>query len=40
MLSVAEYMAKASIKGPPQPRVILGIRMCVLAMRLLEIDDP
>lgn len=40
MLSVAEYIAKASTKGPPQPGIILGIRMCVLAMKLLEIEDP
>ena len=40
MLSVAEYIAKASAKGPPRPGIILGIRMSVLAMRLLEIDDP
>jgi formylmethanofuran dehydrogenase subunit E len=40
MLSVAEYIAKASVKGPPMPGIILGIRMCVLAMKLLEIDDP
>jgi formylmethanofuran dehydrogenase subunit E len=40
MLSVAEYVAKASAKGPPMPGIILGIRMSVLAMKLLEIDDP
>lgn len=40
MLSVAEYVAKASIEGPPRPGIILGIRMSVLAMKLLEIDDP
>jgi formylmethanofuran dehydrogenase subunit E len=40
MLSVAEYIAKASDKGPPMPGIILGIRMSVLAMKLLEIDDP
>ena len=40
MLSVAEYTAKASAKGPPMPGIILGIRMCVLAMKLLEIDEP
>ena len=40
MLSVAEYIAKASAKGPPMPGIILGIRMSVLAMKLLEIDDP
>jgi formylmethanofuran dehydrogenase subunit E len=40
MLSVAEYIAKASDDGPPAPGIILDIRMCVLAMKLLEIDDP
>ncbi len=40
MLSVAEYIEKASDQGPPMPGIILGIRMCVLAMKLLEIDDP
>lgn len=40
MLSVAEYVAKAAIEGPPQPGIILGIRMSVLAMKLLEIDEP
>jgi formylmethanofuran dehydrogenase subunit E len=40
MLSVTEYIAKASVKGPPMPGIILGIRMSVLAMKLLEIDDP
>lgn len=40
MLSVAEYIAKASEDGPPAPGIILDIRMCVLAMKLLEIDDP
>lgn len=40
MLSVADYVAKASTKGPPKPGIVLGIRMSVLAMRLLEIDDP
>jgi formylmethanofuran dehydrogenase subunit E len=40
MLSVAEYIAKASVKGPPRPGIILGIRMCVRALKLLEIDDP
>ncbi|MGO8790090.1 MAG: FmdE family protein [Terriglobia bacterium] len=40
MLSVAEFIAKASSKGPPRPGVILGIRMSVLAMKLLDIDDP
>lgn len=40
MLSVAEYIDKASVKGPPRPGIILGIRMSVLAMKLLEIDDP
>ena len=40
MLSVDEYIAKASDKGPPMPGIILGIRMSVLAMKLLEIDDP
>ena len=40
MLTVAEYVAKASTKGPPRPGIILAIRMCVLAMELLEIDDP
>jgi formylmethanofuran dehydrogenase subunit E len=40
MLSVAELIAKASAKGPPMAGIILGIRMCVLAMKLLEIDDP
>lgn len=40
MLSFAEYIAKASAKGPPRPGIYLGIRMCLLAMRLLEIDDP
>src|SRR5208337_3593857 len=40
MLSVPEYIAKASAKGPPMPGIILGIRMSVLALKLLEIDDP
>jgi len=40
MLSVADYIAKASDDGPPAPGIILDIRMCVLAMKLLEIDDP
>jgi formylmethanofuran dehydrogenase subunit E len=40
MLTVAEYLAKASTKGPPRPGIILAIRMCVLGMCLLEIDDP
>ena len=40
MLSVAEYIAKASVKGPPRPGIILGIRMCVRALKLLEIDSP
>lgn len=40
MLSVAQFIAKASDKGPPRPGIILGIRMSVLAMKLLEIDDP
>jgi formylmethanofuran dehydrogenase subunit E len=39
MLSVAEYIAKASAKGTPRPGIFLGIRMSVLAMKLLEIDD-
>jgi formylmethanofuran dehydrogenase subunit E len=40
MLSVGEYIAKASAKGVPRPGIILGIRMSVLALKLLEIDDP
>ena len=40
MLSVAEYVAKAFAEGPPRPGIILGIRMSVLAMKLLEVDDP
>src|SRR5271157_736253 len=40
MLSVPEYIAKASYKGPLMPGIILGIRMSVLALKLLEIDDP
>jgi len=40
MLSVPEYIAKFSEHGPPAPGIILDIRMCVLAMKLLEIDDP
>ena len=40
MLSVAEYIAKASAESPPMPGIILGIRMSVLALKLLEIDDP
>lgn len=40
MLSIDEYIAKASAKGPPMPGIILGIRMSVLALKLLEIDDP
>jgi len=40
MLSVADYIAKASHKGPPMPGIILGIRMSILALKLLEIDDP
>ena len=40
MLSFAEYVAKASAKGPPRPGIYLGIRMSLRAMKLLEIDDP
>jgi formylmethanofuran dehydrogenase subunit E len=40
MLTVAEYVAEASTKGPPRPGIILAIRMCVFGMNLLEIDDP
>lgn len=40
MLSVPEYIAKFSEHGPPAPGIILDIRICVLAMKLLEIDDP
>ena len=40
MLSLDEYAARASTKGPPRPGVILAIRMSILAMKLLEIDDP
>ncbi len=40
MLTLSEYLAKGSAKGPPRPGFILGIRMCILAMGLLEIDDP
>jgi formylmethanofuran dehydrogenase subunit E len=40
MLSLDEYIAKASAKGPPMPGIILGIRMSLLAMKVLEIDDP
>lgn len=40
MLTLAEYTAQASRKGPPRPGIILGIRMCILAMKLLEIEDP
>ena len=40
MLSVAEYVEMASSEGPPMPGIILGIRMSLLAMKLLEIDDP
>lgn len=40
MLSLAEYVTKASRKGPPMPGIILGIRMSILAMKLLGIDDP
>lgn len=40
MLTVAEYVAEASTTGPPKPGIILAIRMCVLGMRLLKIDDP
>jgi formylmethanofuran dehydrogenase subunit E len=40
MLSFAELVARASAKGPPRPGIYLGIRMCLLAMKLLEIDDP
>jgi formylmethanofuran dehydrogenase subunit E len=40
MLTVAEYVAKASGEGPPRSGFILGIRMCVLAMKFPEIDDP
>jgi formylmethanofuran dehydrogenase subunit E len=40
MLSVDEYITKASSEGPPMPGFILGIRMCLLGMKLLEIDEP
>lgn len=40
MLTAAEYVAKVSTEGPPRPGIILAIRMCVLGMKLLEIDDP
>jgi len=40
MLTLDEYIAKASVKGPPRPGIILVIRMCLVAMRLMEIDDP
>ena len=40
MLSAVEYVAKASIEGPPRSGIILGIRMSLLAMKLLEIDEP
>jgi formylmethanofuran dehydrogenase subunit E len=40
MLSFAEFVAKASAKGPPRPGIYLGIRMSLLAMKLLEVDDP
>ena len=40
MLSVAEFVAKASVQGPPMPGIILGVRMSVLALKLLGIDDP
>lgn len=40
MLTVAEYVAEASTKGPPRPGIILAIRMCVLGLKLLKIDDP
>jgi formylmethanofuran dehydrogenase subunit E len=40
MLSLAEYFAKVYEDGPPAPGIILDIRICVLAMKLLEIDDP
>jgi formylmethanofuran dehydrogenase subunit E len=40
MLSIAEYIAQASVKGVPRPGIFLGIRMSVLALKLLEIDDP
>jgi len=40
MLTVAEHVAKASTKGPPKPGIILAIRMCVLGMKLLGVDDP
>jgi formylmethanofuran dehydrogenase subunit E len=40
MLSFAEYVAKASAKGPPRPGIYLGIRMSLRAMKLLEISDP
>lgn len=40
MLTLAEYIAKASTKGPPRSGFILGIRMCILGMKLLGIEDP
>jgi formylmethanofuran dehydrogenase subunit E len=40
MLTVAEYVANASSEGPPRSGFVLGIRMCVLALKLLKIDDP
>jgi formylmethanofuran dehydrogenase subunit E len=39
-LSWAEYIANASAKGLPRPDIYLGIRMSLLAMKLLEVDDP
>ncbi|MDE3135912.1 MAG: TraR/DksA C4-type zinc finger protein [Acidobacteriota bacterium] len=39
MLTVSEYIDEASTKGAPRPGIILAIRMCVLGMKLLEIDD-
>ena len=40
MLSVAEYVTKESSNGFPMSSIMLGIRMSILAMKLLGIDDP
>jgi formylmethanofuran dehydrogenase subunit E len=40
MLSFAEHVSQASVKGPPRPGIYLGIRMALFGMKLLEIDNP
>ncbi len=41
MKSLEDYIQAASKNGqPPQPGIILAIRMCLLALKRLEIDNP